>query len=227
MQGMPIMSLVRNGVDEDKASTIIDFMLVRLSAFFNLKRNLTTDQIFDISTMIVAEFSDMSLESIQHCLNSVMLGKPPFAEKLYESIDGRKVMDWLRTYRTYLIEAREAQHKEKVADAAEGYDKMLHLAPAPLLGKLAEMARQERLAGLRAYARREREAEEKRAADKEAEVKALVQKWTEEYNTFEQPVGTLDEYIQYQYESYEAEKRHTLSLAFARTQALLNKGRVK
>ena len=117
------MQLKRHAAEED-ILTVLVILLVKFQTFFNFNKNLNDDQISLLADMIVQDYDDIGIGGIWHCLTMIMKGQKPFSEKLFENMDGRKVLECLTKYRDLMAKEREDRHKDIVqpTPAASGFD---------------------------------------------------------------------------------------------------------
>lgn len=197
LAGMPIMSYLRRSSSEqmvEVVEVILVCQAVRLAGMLNLNRNLTDDQVNEVVDYILEQFDDLSLEAVQHCFNCIVTGAEPFAEdNLYEGMDVKKLLSMMKRYRDYLIIQREKQHKDTVMDADGAINGLLAKAPEETKKILLDMS----------FTIKRDKAKEQREAEV-AEHQRLVLAWTADYMKLENPASSLDEYLQFQFDSHKA-----------------------
>lgn len=109
--------------------TIEDFRIIAILSkqiedmmnFLNVRRNFNSEQILDTAELIIREFSDLSLTAIMDCIYKIKAAAPPFNFPLYETFDGRKLMECLHAYRNLQIEENEKTH-QKIKNNSELFE---------------------------------------------------------------------------------------------------------
>ena len=78
--------------------SLIALQITDLIEFIGLSGKMSAKQIFDTAEFILDDYASFSLMALQHCFNLIKKSEPPFDEKLYNSISGKKIIEWLRRY---------------------------------------------------------------------------------------------------------------------------------
>ena len=118
---------LKKHTDERMIIVIIAKQIEGLKGFLNVKNNFTPDQVVDTAELIAEEFDDLSFTAFQDCLNRIKMAKPPFDKALYESIDGRKLFEYMCKYRDFQTQHLENNHLDN-KQKAEYFS--LHNLPA-------------------------------------------------------------------------------------------------
>lgn len=95
---------------------IVSEQIRQFNNFINSAQGLSPNQIADTTELIIEEYSDLSITSIADCMNRIKLSKPPFDAKLYERVDGRKILSMLNLYRDYQLQEIQQFNKDQGAD---------------------------------------------------------------------------------------------------------------
>jgi hypothetical protein len=215
LRGTPFAMLARH-VQRHEITAVLDLLLLKFKRFFNYNKNVTEEQIPEISNLILAEFSDLGFATIQHCFNLIKLGKKPFDtdnEELFEALDGKKILERLTRYRAYLSAERERIHNDtRAANEMDAHALLnVSLKKPALFEALQKMTKQQLHTKVDAQIQRE---EERRKAT-EAAHNALISEWTADYKKIKNPVATLEEYLQFNAESYRAARLKEEEAQFA------------
>jgi len=92
---------------------IIAEMLIELNEFSNISRRMTEAQIIETVKMLLSKYPNLSLQEYQVFFNKIKSG---YFGQLYESLDGIKIMVFMKEYyrevNTAYIEFKEEKHQE-------------------------------------------------------------------------------------------------------------------
>ncbi len=93
---------------------VIALQITDLQNFLNFKNKMSANQILDTAEFILEDFEILSFTMIQDCFNRVKRGLPPFDKVLYQSLSGRKILDFLAEYdRMVDYELIDREHERK------------------------------------------------------------------------------------------------------------------
>ena len=96
------LSMLIKSIDKRELIAIIVLQITDLIEFIGLSGKMSAKQIFDTAEFIVDDYCNFSLMGLQHCFNLIKKSEPPFDDKLYNSISGKKIIEWLRRYDAYV-----------------------------------------------------------------------------------------------------------------------------
>lgn len=105
--------MMKKHATDIELGAVLMLQIRSLRDFLNVRKTMTEDQIGETAHMIMDEYDDFSFTAIMDCFNKIKRSRPPFHEKLYESLDGRKIMEYLSIYRAYQSEFLENAHKDR------------------------------------------------------------------------------------------------------------------
>lgn len=99
-------------VSENNKIVVIQ-MLIDLNQFASVSRKMSSDQIAETVNMLLDEYPRLSLQEYQVFFNRIKSGK--FGQ-LYDSLDGIKIMVFMKEYYTDILNAyhefKEEKHQE-------------------------------------------------------------------------------------------------------------------
>ncbi|MEA3450283.1 MAG: hypothetical protein U9Q83_00100 [Bacteroidota bacterium] len=103
---------------------LVVMQITDLIEFLGLDGKMKAKQIFDTAEFICDDFANFSLMGLQHCFNMVKKSEPPFNENLYHSINGKKIIEWLRRYDVYVDKYLFADAERKLfSDQMRAFDR--------------------------------------------------------------------------------------------------------
>ena len=121
---------------EKEIGAVLMLQIKSLNDFLNLSKKMSADQIAETARLILDSYDDMSFTAIQDCFTRIKMAKAPFDDKMYESIDGRKIFQFLDTYRMYQTEHLEHKHKLEQSKPLEIPDTVTATAMSKIANKL-------------------------------------------------------------------------------------------
>lgn len=192
--------VMKKHVDELLLIAVIAKQIEDLKSFLNLKSNFNSNQILDTAEIILQKYDDMSFTALMDCFSRIKTANPPFNGKLYESIDGRKVFEFLDTYRNYQIDYLENAHLDRKASSDFALDDLKNADPKVVesLSKLTEKIRVDAILNKPEY----------RSTFKQTESEELVQEWIQEFHQLtvkepeKVPAGGLEEFLESKMRAY-------------------------
>ena len=87
--------------------TLIGLIVLQINdllEFLGMEGKMKAKHIFDTAELILDTYGAFSLRNIQHCFNLVKRAEYPFNEELYNKVDGRKILKWLKRYDELILE---------------------------------------------------------------------------------------------------------------------------
>ena len=102
--------------DPERALDEISLLIIDLQKFFDTKRKLGEDQIYETSALILSEYSWLTLYEIAFCFKEGKLGK---YGKVYDRLDGSIILEWLKAWdqrRTELV----VSEQQRISDNYKG-----------------------------------------------------------------------------------------------------------
>jgi len=119
----PRISHLTRVAPRENVIALITLQIKDLIDFFNFKSTMSSEQIVDTAEFVVDEHYNLSLMAVQDCFNLIKKAKPPFDKDLYQSIDGRKILEALNKYDIYMHEhlmaAAEEESKTSIRSAMD------------------------------------------------------------------------------------------------------------
>lgn len=186
----PRLFFLKKNTPESELVAILSLQIKDLANFLNISKNFSAMQMVDTAELILAEFDDLSFTAIQDCVNKIKTAKPPFDGPLYQSIDGRKLLEYFHRYRDHQIDMLEEQHHQTKVSEPEGFTNFKNPAIAEKLKGLSES-----LTRLNALSKIEKD--KLKPSPERTELDKQIHQWTNDFNKeFEEPyAGQLDEYL--------------------------------
>lgn len=124
---------LKKTVNQAELVTVISLQIQDLLDFLGME--MTSKQIVDTSEFILQKHDFLSIRGVQHCFNMVKSAEPPFNKPLYNSVTGRKILDWLREYDKLVDEYLFADAEKKVyLDGFRKLDKKINKTQQGLIG---------------------------------------------------------------------------------------------
>lgn len=118
---------------------VVSLQIQDLIGFLNFKNTMTSNQILDTAEFIVDFYDCFSLMGIQHCFNLIKRSAKPFDKELYQSISGKKILEFLKTYDAYTDDYLFQKAKQKVShDDFRALERSSHDNQLQKIGNLAE-----------------------------------------------------------------------------------------
>lgn len=98
---VPILSRIKREIGRPHVIMLVSIALKELQEWFNVKQNITNEQIAFIAEMIVDHpgFHDLTLGNIKACFRHHMM-----SAKLYDRLDGAIIIQWLREFKSELAD---------------------------------------------------------------------------------------------------------------------------
>jgi hypothetical protein len=81
---------------------MVSLQIQDLLDFFGFKNSMNANQILDTAEFIVDSYDNFSLRAIQHCFNMLKKGDPPFDKELYNTLNGAKILRFLKEYDAFI-----------------------------------------------------------------------------------------------------------------------------
>jgi len=81
---------------------MVSLQIQDLLDFFGFKNTMNANQILDTAEFIVQDFDNFSIRAIQHCFNMLKKGEPPYNTELYNTLNGAKILRFLKKYDEYI-----------------------------------------------------------------------------------------------------------------------------
>lgn len=186
----PRLFFLKKNTPEQELVAVLSFQIENLAGFLNISKNFTPVQIIDTAVLILKEYDDLSFTAIADCIDRIKAAKPPFDGPLYQSIDGRKLLEYFNKYRNHQIDTLEEKHHQTKVSEPEGFSTFRNPEIAKGLRGLSEALTRE-------------SALSKIAKDKivplpaKTKIDEQLHAWTNEFNEqFKEPyAGQLDEYL--------------------------------
>lgn len=115
----PALSVIRRDFGDDYIEAYIESWLDNLNDYLNIKRTMSAKQMHDIAVLILEDFYMFTVADLKIIFTNVKKGK--YSEgKLYESIDGVKILSWFSAH----FEERIAEAEANGMQEARTYTKM-------------------------------------------------------------------------------------------------------
>ncbi len=115
---------LKKTVKKEEIIGIVAMQITDLIEFLGLDGKMSGAQILTTAEYIVDDFENFSLMALQHCFNAIKKSEPPFDESLYNSISGKKIIDWLRRYDKKVDDFLFAEAERKtIHDQMRVYDR--------------------------------------------------------------------------------------------------------
>lgn len=121
-----MLSQVSRELGRMQAIMIVSLFIKELKEWFNVKQNITNEQISMTAEMIVDNkgFYDLSLGNIKSCFRKRMM-----SEKLYDRLDGNIIIQWLREFKSEMADHCEATSiNERKDDTSSAISYEVYLA---------------------------------------------------------------------------------------------------
>jgi len=103
-----------------------------LKDFLNIKERMNARQILDTAEMIIEAKPEFSLTAIQDCFNRIKRAEYPYDGPLFNSLDGRKLMEALNKYDTIMLdhiyntdEQKKINEKRSVVDHPDMFKRII------------------------------------------------------------------------------------------------------
>lgn len=89
------LALIRKDHDHETVKKLIMKEIVKMNGFINASRKMNLEQMEMTADLIIREYYYLKLHEIQYVFEQAMCGR---YGKLYESLDGFKIMEWINGY---------------------------------------------------------------------------------------------------------------------------------
>lgn len=130
------LRICQKNYGEEETRAMLVWFISDLCSFFNFNRTMNGNQIIQTCDLIMESFNHFTPEDFIMCFNNIKLGK---YGKMYEGIDGSKIMEFMRKYdEDFVIEEQEYYRKkvdEKRNERVEWSDEVVK-AIKPVLSKM-------------------------------------------------------------------------------------------
>ena len=111
---------------------LIAIQITDLQDFLNIKERMNARQILDTAEMIIEAKPEFSLTAIQDCFNRIKRAEYPYDGPLFNSLDGRKLMEALNKYDTIMLdhiyntdEQKKINEKRSVVDHPDMFKRII------------------------------------------------------------------------------------------------------
>jgi hypothetical protein len=111
--GAPTISEISKQYDNKTALELMGSYIKNLNDFLNIKTKMKEEQIFETSYLICRRFYYFNLAEISNIFADIKIGK---YGKLYESIDGAKILSFFTDYNEERVPAAERMLKDQEAE---------------------------------------------------------------------------------------------------------------
>lgn len=106
---------------ENYLLSLVDFFITDLASFFNFARNMTPQQIAQTSGLVIELYPHFKAEDLAKCFKNIKILK---YGKLYEGLDGSKILEFLNLYdlerQEEIIQFRIAENSKNKAEINPG-----------------------------------------------------------------------------------------------------------
>ena len=89
------LALIRKDHNHETVKELVMNEMVKLNNFVNASRKMSLEQMEMTADLIIREYYYLKLHEVQYVFEQAMCGR---YGKLYESLDGFKIMEWINTY---------------------------------------------------------------------------------------------------------------------------------
>lgn len=89
----PTIAQIKNTVSLNDVRALLTIALCEICDFFNVGKNMNSNQIAITVDIIIENFGHLKLEEIKYCFRRAMM-----REKLFDRLDGNIILGWLREY---------------------------------------------------------------------------------------------------------------------------------
>jgi hypothetical protein len=113
----PTINTIKRQINEKQAIVIIAEAIKDLSLFFNVGKNMTTEQMFITAELINESYGFLRLSEIKFCFNNIKKGK---YGKLYDRLDGSLILECLESY----LSERESYYVNKNINDKSNYNRL-------------------------------------------------------------------------------------------------------
>lgn len=118
------LTALKKTVERVELIGIIVLQITDLLDFLGMQSKMSAKQIFDTAEFIIDDYDNFSFTGVQHCFNMIKKSEAPFNDTLYNSITGRKIIDWLHKYDTFVDDYLFQEAESKIYhDQFRAYDR--------------------------------------------------------------------------------------------------------
>lgn len=201
----PQLHYLKKNTSVAELVTVLSFQIKNLADFLNLSKTFTAVQIADTAELIIEEFDDFSFTALADCIKCIKAARPPFNDKFYEHLDGRKFIEMLHRYRDYQIDEREKLNRQIKPVPQDNPDHKVDPNISEKLRKLNEDL-------LRSFTQQKIKGEKGKPSPERSAADKLTHSWINEFwemsrkrqaKTGQEPYpGELDDYLAKKMEEY-------------------------
>ncbi|MFW5758390.1 MAG: DUF6633 family protein [Bacteroidota bacterium] len=115
----PTLGIIKKEYSEDFVLAYIEMWIVSLNDFINASRTMNETQIQETAALIFQDYGHLKLSDINLIFNKAKKGD---FGKIYESLDGTKILQWFRDYTDQRMEiclSRGVHENDKIKKQAE------------------------------------------------------------------------------------------------------------
>lgn len=93
---------LKRTVPQSELVGIVVLQITELLDFLGMSTKMNANSIFDTAEILLDKFDFHSIRGFQHCFNLIKTGEYPFDDVLYNTINGRKVIEFMQKYDKYI-----------------------------------------------------------------------------------------------------------------------------
>jgi primosomal protein N'' len=194
----PRLFFLKKNTSEFELVAVLSAQIKNLADFLNIGKNFSSAQIVDTAELILNEFDDLSFTAIADCINKIKSAAPPFDSNLFQSIDGRKLLEYFHRYRDHQIDILEQSHRAVKASEPEGFTAFRDPNIAEKLkGLSVALTRENALAKINQ--------DKMKPSPERSQLDEQIHQWTNDFNKeIKEPyAGQLDEYLKQKLNDYQ------------------------